>query len=69
MWPEWITGGFGSAISHVIGFFSSSFMAFPPFQEYFFRKNFIYAHFTFFCVHAKIKYTHQKEAAYVPNHS
>ena len=27
--PEWITGGFGSAISQEIGFFSSSFIQFP----------------------------------------
>ena len=33
IWPDWMMGGLGSATSHGIGFFSSSFfMFFPPFQ-------------------------------------
>jgi len=30
IWPDWITGGFGSATSQVMGFFSSCFISVPP---------------------------------------
>ena len=40
-------GGFGSATSHGIGFFSSSFICFPPFQQYLSPKNLLYTYFTF----------------------
>ena len=57
-------GGFGSAISQVFGFFSSSFIVFPPFRKYFSREKFLYTPFTFFCAHGKIK-KKSKEVAYV----